>query len=217
MVPWPKVALGLAVIVAIAILFYRHGDMDAVHAYASRIDPMLAFGLLLLLPLAGVPVSILHVAAGIRFGAQVGLLLVAVSILLQLLASYGIVQAARPWFARFRWVRALRSRIPSGAHASISTVTVLLPGAPYAAINYMLPLLGVPLRTYLLVAFPLHTLRSTITVAFGDQSDDLTAARLGLLLGYAALLLGGSWLAYHRIRGQLEGRPPAEGDQKQPA
>lgn len=215
--PWPKLVPAAIVIAAVVVLTYHNGDIQALHAYAARLDASLAFGLLVILPLLGVPVSVLHVAAGIRFGVQLGLLLVAVSILLQLLASYGLVQAFGRRISHVRWVRGLRARIPAGAHASVSLVTVLLPGAPYAAINYVLPILGVPLRTYLLVAFPLHTLRSTITVTFGDQSDQLTATRLALLLAYASLVLAGSWLAYHRVRAQLEDQPPAEGDQKQPA
>lgn len=214
---WPKLVAVIVVFAAVAAMVYRHGDMAAVHAEAARLPAGPAFALLLVLPLLGMPVSILHIAAGIRFGVGLGLALVALSILLQLLASYALVRVAGRRLARRRWVQELRDRIPAGAHVSVTVVTVLLPGAPYAAINYVLPLLGVPLRTYLAVAFPLHTLRSTITVAFGGQSDELTPARLALLLGYASLVLAGSWVTYRRIRGQLEDRPPAAGDQKQPA
>lgn len=204
-------------LLGLAVLAYRTGDMEAVHAHAVNLHPVLAFLLLLVLPLLGVPVSILHIAAGIRFGVQLGLVLVAVTIFLQLLASYALVHA---WHARFsaaRWVRQLRARIPPGAHGSVSVVTVLLPGAPYAAINYVVPLLGVPLRTFLLAAFPLHTIRSTVTVTLGDQSANLTPVRLALLLAYALVVLTACWVTYRRIRTQLEDRPPAAGDQKQPA
>lgn len=191
--------------------------MEAVHAYTADLHPAVAFALLLVLPLLGVPVSILHIAAGIRFGVQPGLVLVALSIFLQLLASYALVHACRARFTGARWFRRMREQIPPGTHASISVVTVLLPGAPYAAINYVLPLLGVPLRTYLLVAFPLHTIRSTVTVTLGDQSDDLTPTRLALLLTYALVILGASWLTYRRMRAQLESQPPGADGQRQPA
>ncbi len=206
--------LGLA---ALAFLLYRNGNMAAVHAYASGLNPVAAFSLLLGLPLLGVPVSLIHIAAGIRFGVQLGLALVALSILLQLLASYAIVHVWRRHFDHARWLQHVRERIPRGAHTSISIVTVLLPGAPYAAINYVLPLLGVPLRTYLLVAFPLHCLRSTVTVAFGDQSHQLTPMRLAFLLAYALVILGASSLTYRRLRARLESQPAGAGDQKQPA
>lgn len=176
-----------------------------------------AFALLAVLPLLGFPASLLHVAAGIRFGAALGLALVSLSICLQLLASFAVVKLWRAHFERARWVDRVRKRIPQGAHASICVFTVLLPGAPYAGINYVLPLMGVPLRTYLLCCLPLHTLRSTVTVVFGDQSDELTPARLAGLAAYALTILGASWWMYRRLRRQFENPRPAANDPKPPA
>lgn len=213
--PWKRiasVALGLALIAA----FVFHGlDIGQVHAYAARLNGFVAFALLTVLPLVGFPASILHVAAGIRFGIPLGLALVAASIFLQLLASYALVHRFHDRFAHR--LAPLRDRIPPGAHASICVLAVLLPGAPFAAINYLLPFIGVPLRTYLLCCLPLHALRSTVTVSFGDQSDHLTPARLAALIAYALLILGASLWTYRRLKGQL-GDPPAAGDdRKQPA
>jgi uncharacterized membrane protein YdjX (TVP38/TMEM64 family) len=176
-----------------------------------------AFALLVCLPLVGVPASVLHVAAGIRFGGLLGFGLVALSIALQLLASYAIVRVWRRYFETARWVARLRQRIPQGAHASVCTFTVLLPGAPYSAINYTLALLGVPLRTLLLCAFPLHALRATVTVALGDQSRQLTALRLGALLAYALLILGSSWWMYRRLQSRFSNPRPAADDRKRRA
>jgi len=208
------VAAGFA---AVLILVHHLIDIDAVHARAAKLNGWAAFGLLVVLPLVGFPVSILHIAAGIRFGAGWGMVVVSSSILLQLLASYAIVHHWRHWFEKTRWIRRLRERVPEGAHPSICIFTVLLPGAPYSAINYVLPLVGVPLPTYILCCLPLHTLRSTITVVLGDQSDRLTAARLMVLIAYALTVLGASFLTYRRMRSQLEGPPEAADDPKQPA
>jgi uncharacterized membrane protein YdjX (TVP38/TMEM64 family) len=216
-IPWRKLALFAVASAAVAVLVYRHSDMEVVHARAAEFHPALAFGLLVVLPLFGVPVSILHIAAGIRFGVQWGLVLVSLSIALQLIGSYAIVHL---WQARFEaatWIRALRQRIPKGTHASITTVTVLLPGAPYVAINYLLPLLGVPLRYLLLIAYPIHTIRSTVTVTLGDQSDQLTPVRLALLLAYWLTILTACSLLYRRVRKQLEDPPPVADGRRQPA
>jgi uncharacterized membrane protein YdjX (TVP38/TMEM64 family) len=212
--PWKKIA-GIAVTFAIVAACVFHGlDIQKVHAYAGRLNGGVAFALLTLLPLIGFPASVLHVAAGIRFGIPLGLTLVAASILLQLLASYALVHAFHDRFAH--WLAPLRQRIPAGAHASICVLAVLLPGAPFAAINYVLPLIGVRLRTYLLCCLPLHVLRSTVTVSFGGQSDHLTATRLVVLVAYALLILGASWWTYRRVKGQLEGQPSAGDDPTQP-
>jgi uncharacterized membrane protein YdjX (TVP38/TMEM64 family) len=205
------------VIGILALLLHRSIDIDAVHAQAARLPGPLAFTLLVLLPMLGVPVSLLHVAVGIRFGALLGFALVVVSIVLQLVASYGIAHLWRRRFEQARWITRLRKRIPEGAHASVCAFTVLLPGAPYAAINYTLPLLGVPLRTLLLCALPLHALRATITVALGDQSDQLTAARLSALLAYALLILGACWWMYRRLQLRFANPRRAANGRKQPA
>jgi uncharacterized membrane protein YdjX (TVP38/TMEM64 family) len=201
---------------AISAVVYSRVDLESVHREAGRFNGAAAFGLLILLPLLGFPASLLHVAAGIRFGAALGLVLVSLSILVQLCASFAATRIWRQRFERTRWVRRIRERIPEGAHASVCVFTLLLPGVPYAAVNYVLPIIGVPLRTFLACAWPLHTLRSTITVIFGDQSAQLTAARLAILLAYALTIAGASWWTYRRLQSQFEDQPRAAGDQKQP-
>ena len=215
--PWRKIATIAVFAGAVAAALYHQIDVEAIHATAARLDAGVAFALLVVLPLVGFPASILHVAAGIRFGTALGLVLVCLSIGLQLLGSYAIVRFWRPRFERARWLKKLRARIPAGAHASVTVFTVLLPGAPDAAINYVLPLIGVPLRTFVLCAWPLHTLRSTVTVAFGDQSAHLTLTRLAVLLAYALTILGVSWWMYARLQSQFSGRRPAADGRKRRA
>lgn len=216
-IPWGRLAIPIALLAAIGGLFAYYGDIEAVHAAADRLDPVAAFALLVVLPLLGFPASLLHVAAGIRFGGKLGLALVSLSILLQLLASFAIVKLWRERLDRSRWLRRVRERLPEGTHPSLCVMAVLLPGAPYAAINYVLPLIGVPLRTFVLCCWPVHTLRSTITVFFGDQSDRLTAARLAVLALYALAIFGASWWMYRRVRSQLGDPRPAAGGRKRPA
>lgn len=207
--------MGACLIATAALLLYRQIDVGQVHAAAERFNGVAAFALLAVLPLAGFPASVLHVAAGIRFGSGLGLLLVAASIFLQLLASYAIVHLWRHRLARWAWVQRLRRRIPRGAHASLCVFAVLLPGAPYSGINYVLPLMGVPFRTYLCCCLPLHTFRATVTVFLGDHSDHLTGARLAWLVGYALLILGASAWMFHRLRSQLGDPPARAGGRKQ--
>lgn len=215
--PWGKIATFVLILAAVGALVYTRVDIEQIHQQAEQFNGFVAFALLVVLPLVGFPASLLHVAAGIRFGAVLGLALVSLSILIQLFASYAIVHVWRKHFESARWLRKVRDRIPKGAHAGVSIFTVLLPGVPFAGVNYVLPLIGVPLRTFILCAWPLHTLRSTITVVLGDQSDHLTASRLAVLGAYALLIVGASWWTYRRLQSQFEGPLPAAGDQKQPA
>lgn len=212
---WARVFMLLVVVALVIGAWTGRINVQGVHEVADRLNGAVAFGLLVVLPLCGFPVSVLHLAAGIRFGAPLGFALVSLSILLQLLASYWLVRLWREGFAR-RFDN-LRRRIPQGAHASLCVFAVLLPGAPYVAINYVLPLIGVRLRTFILYCWPLHTLRSTVTVLLGDQTDKLTLERLVVLGVYALLLTGGSWWVYRRLRRQLGDPQPGGDDRMQPA
>jgi uncharacterized membrane protein YdjX (TVP38/TMEM64 family) len=205
-----------AVLIAAGVaVLYHQVDLDRVRDTAEKLNGGVAFLLLTLLPLIGFPVSVLHVAAGLRFGVPLGLALVWTSILLQLLASYGIVHWKRRYFAqRFK---SLREKIPHGAHASVTVFTMLIPGAPFFAQNYTLAVIGVPLRLYLPICLPMHAARSSIAVILGGESQHLTPLRVSLLLLYVAAVLGASWWAWRRIRSTLGDRPTMAGGRKQPA
>jgi uncharacterized membrane protein YdjX (TVP38/TMEM64 family) len=208
---WKTWAIGVPVIVGFYLLT-RAINLEAIHQSAQKLNGVLAFVLLTVLPLLGFPVTVLHVTAGIKFGVTKGLLLVALSILLQLLASYGLVHWRRKYFERK--FKDVRKQIPPGAHGPVTLFTLLLPGVPYFAKNYVLPVAGVPLRTYLLWAFPIHTARSAIAVIFGEESDHLTPARLAMMAGYFVAVLAASWWALRRIKAQVGDRPKAAGGRK---
>jgi uncharacterized membrane protein YdjX (TVP38/TMEM64 family) len=196
-------------------LLARGVDLDELHAAALRLNGGVAFALLTVLPLAGFPVNVLHVAAGFRFGFAGGMALVALSILLQLLASHALVRCCPGWFARrFAGVRA---RLPPATHPTVCVFTLLLPGVPYFVQNYTLALIGVPLRTYLACCLPLHVLRAAVTVGLGHQGSHFSRAGLLLLAGYWLLVLTGAWTAYRRLRRQLAGPPPAADGPTPPA
>lgn len=207
----------LAVLLIGGLYAVFHGRLDpaTVHRYADRLNGEAAFALLVVLPLLGFPASVLHFAAGLRFGVELGLSLVAVSIGLQLVASYFLVHAFGDRIGRR--LEGVRRRIPRGAQASVAIFAVLLPGVPFAAVNYVLPLLGIRLRTYLLCCWPLHTLRATVTVLLGGVIGEFTGARATVLVVYAVLLTVASAWTYRRLRRQLGDPPAVEGDRTQPA
>lgn len=206
---WTWLALAAAGCAGL-VLLYRLIDVRALHDHAQHLDGLTVFVVMTVLPMFGFPVSVLHVAAGVRFGTGLGLALTTFSILLQLLASYALVKAAPDFFARR--VEPLRRRLPKAAHVPLTQFTMLLPGAPYFAQNYVLPLVGVPLGTYLLWSFPLHVVRSVAGVIFGHESADLTPAKLaGFGLYSVAIGLTCAW-SFRRLRRQMKDRPPMAGD-----
>ena len=103
---WRTWVIGIPLLTGFYFLS-RAFNIETVHAYAEKLNGVLAFALLTILPLLGFPVSVLHITAGIKFGVVRGILLVALSILIQLLASYGLVHWRRKIF---------RTKIPGYPH-----------------------------------------------------------------------------------------------------
>jgi uncharacterized membrane protein YdjX (TVP38/TMEM64 family) len=206
----------LAVVACVAIaLLYRRIDPDAVQSWALRMDGWAVFGALTLLPMFGFPVTILHVAAGVKYGFWLGLLLVGVSIFIQQALSYWLVTLMPDFFAR-RFA-GLRDRLPRTAHKSVTLFTLLMPGAPYFAQNYVLPLVGVPFGIYMWIGVPMHWVRSIIAVIFGEVFTEFTWQRaVGFALYGATIMLIWGW-SFRRLRAQLQDRPPAAGGRTQRA
>lgn len=208
-----------AFLVAVLLLLswgYRQIDVAALHDRAAKVSGPMVFILMTVLPLLGFPVSVLHAVAGVRFGLGWGFLLVAISILLQLLSAHRIVGLAPHFFARR--LNALRRRLPDAAHQPLTIFTMLLPGAPYSAQIYVLPLVGVPLNVYLAWSLPINVARSIVGIAFGEFSDRLTPLTVSLFLLYGVTIMALSAWSFQRLRKQIAaGRPPEEGDPKPPA
>lgn len=211
-----RLVLLAIVLLAVGLFLWFRGSQTllALHGWAVGIDGGLLFLALTVLPLVGFPVSVLHAAAGAKFGLMTGLLLVGVSIALQLAASYAIVWVAPRFFARrFDW---LRRKLPPTTHRSLTVFTMLLPGAPYFAQNYVLPVVGVPLGIFFAYSFPIHFGRSVVGVIFGEWSGDMTSGRVAMLAVYAVGVTITCGLAFRRLRARLRNQQPAAGGPKPP-
>ena len=199
------VAAGLCVLLA---LTYRIIDIPTLVEHARHLNGFVVFALVTILPLFGFPVTVAHAVVGVRFGLKLGFPLVALSIVLQLLASYGLAAAAPKFFAAR--VEPLRQRLPKTAHTALTQFTMLLPGVPYWAQNYVLPIAGVPLRTYLLWGGAIHIARSAASIVLGGLSDRLTPLRLGGFALYAlAVTLACAW-TFRRLRDQIRAQQAAD-------
>lgn len=198
--PWGKIAIVAVILLGIGLLS-RQIDVDEVHAYTKRFDSWIVFVAITLLPLVGFPVTVLHVLAGMRWGPKLGYTLVVLSIVLQLFASYALVHLFRPVFERR--LAKFRERIPKGAHGPVTLFTALLPGVPFFAKNYLIPVMGVPLWTFIMWCFPLHALRASLAVLFGHQSNELTPTRIAWFCAYFVLItLSCAWV-FRRLRAEV--------------
>jgi uncharacterized membrane protein YdjX (TVP38/TMEM64 family) len=173
-------------------------DIDQVHREAAQVPALVAFGLMIVLPLVGCPATLVNLCAGVRFGVAGGLPLVALAIVIHQLMAFQLVRWKPTMFGHL--VDPIRKRLPKGSHGSVAVFSALIPGVPYWMQVYSMPLIGLKLRTVLLYCVPLHTIRSLIALIGGDISDHPSTGWLVGLGIYAVVLMSVCAYAGRRIR-----------------
>lgn len=206
-------AIGVGVVLLVGVVMLgRRFDFAAVHAWTERVNGFAVFAAMALLPLVGFPISVLHAAAGIKFGLGWGLVLAALALVVHLVLSFALVRLLPGFFAKR--LDFLRRRLPPTTHRAATFFTLLMPAAPYFAQNYLVPLIGVPFSMFFAIGFPLHLVRSVISLYVGDMSAHPTPGRIAFVAGYAVVVtLAWGW-AFRRLRAQLRAQPKAAGDPK---
>ncbi len=203
--------LGVVGFMALLFWVWRTVPMDRWRGWVETLPAAPLLSALAVLPIFGFPVSALHLATGARFGFGVGVLAVAGSTAVHLLASFGLARKVdrpmRRLLARFGW---RLPPVPRTAAWPFTTWVVLLPGVSYAVKNYVPPLGGVPLRIYLLVEFPLHVAQALVGLALGHVAIHFSwwLASAAVLYG-AALVALSYWLA-RRFRAATAERAGAQ-------
>ncbi|WP_221032120.1 VTT domain-containing protein [Actomonas aquatica] len=199
--------LVVALLFIVVPLAWGRVDFERMHDWAEHVNPALLFAALVLLPLVTVPVTPLNILAGIRFGLVGGLTFVAAAIIVQHVLAYFVARVL-PGLVR-RKLDPLRQRLPRNAHADATVFTSLIPGAPYWAQLYVLPLIGVPLFTYVLLSSGLHTIRSLTAIIAGEISDDPSIGWGIALLVYGTTLAITCVYAGRRMARKYRDHPPA--------
>ncbi len=181
--------VSIACVVAFLVLFY-FVDTHALHDWAEKLPGWLVFAFMAFLPVLGVPISLLLVIGGARFGAIGGLIASAFAIAVNLLLTFWVTKFVlrKPITAFFKKSKYKIPQIPTGEYVSVSLLTALVPGLPYAAKNYLLVLAGVPFRVFFWTCLPAHFFHASLGVLFGDFTKKWTPARIIFLIGYGIIL-----------------------------
>ena len=168
------------------VLLQRHLDLAQIHTRAQALPGLAVAAAIAVLPLIGFPVSVLHLVAGVRFGFLGGIVVVAVT---------GIIQHVLGWvLVRYLPARLLarlapwRAKLAGSGHLNATLICCLIPGMPYTLPLYLLPALGVPLPLLFGLAPLIHTARALVTILLGEMSGDLTPMRLFALSAYYLVL-----------------------------
>jgi uncharacterized membrane protein YdjX (TVP38/TMEM64 family) len=200
---------GLA-LAALALATWIWSDESrALAQHAMTLGRWPAFIALLILPLIGFPLSVLALAAGLRFGLVPALLLMAPALAFHLVFSFFV---ARHWLKRplLRWLSHYDftlPRAPDGESFSVALLINFIPGPPYFAKNYLLAVAELPFRAYFFAGLIANLLNTSMGILAGDFFRHMNLQGGAILTAYVLII---SFFC-HRLVRQLRRRaaPPA--------
>ncbi len=186
--------VGLALLAALVPLLWEHRGLvsrenaQALADSVKEMGPLAFFGLLAVLPLAGVPVSPFLVVAP-AFGTTVALVGCISAMGTNMALGWLIAgRLFRPFFERL--VARFGYSVPElspGRMTSVAVMLRIMPGMPFPLQNYLLGLARMPFGRYMAVSLPINAAVVTGVVLAGDA---LLNGNVGLAFAAAALLIG---------------------------
>ena len=199
---WVVAAAALGLIVLGLVWRYTELTWGGVIEWIDSLNPIAVLPLMALLPIAGFPISVVYLFAGVRFGPIWGGVVVAGVTLIHLLGTYLVAGSfLREPLKRFIERRhAHLPEIPVDEQAAVCVIAALVPGLPYVVRNYLLALSGVKLRYYVGVCLPIYVARSYVTILMGNMGNDPTKTKIIVLLLIDALKVGICALVIWRLR-----------------
>jgi uncharacterized membrane protein YdjX (TVP38/TMEM64 family) len=200
------ILLGLAVLAGLGLAWVTWGGdlragVVAVMETVRSAGPLVFFGAMAVLPLAGFPLSPFTFAAGPVFGPQMGVvpvILCAVSaVAINMTLAYWIAaRGMRPLVMRLMvWLGRTLPEIPAGSAAKLTFFVRVIPATPFFVQNYLLGLARVPFGLYLGISVAVLAGFIVVTIVAGDalvrgDKTMLLAAGVGcVVVGIATHLI----------------------------
>lgn len=177
---------------AIALFVFLDIDWHALQHALAALDTGTVLVLTTVLPLFGLPISLVYFVIGARFGPVDGLGVVTLITVLHLLGTHLIGRGVlRKQLERVLTKTNHRTpRVPPGENTAIALMVLLAPAVPYFIRNYILALSGIPLRAYFWIALPIHVLRSYVALFIGDFGSAPSQRGVVLIVVYYVIQLG---------------------------
>lgn len=209
---WIALPVMVGVIAFMGFSEFQWRDLPAVF---MQLNVALLLTLMAVLPIVGFPITLVYLAAGVRFGPLLGGAVVAGVTAVHLLGTRWIARR----FLREPLERSLGGRgyhlpeVPEGDEAGLAVMGVLVPGLPYFVRNYLLAIADIPLATFLAVCVPLYVARAYVVIFLGDLSQAPSSRGFALLGAIYALKLGAcGWVLWRMRRHYLRRRAVPAGN-----
>jgi len=189
----------VTIILAAAVYFLIQGGYaeKIISVINEDLHPGLFILLTVILPALGFPVSVFLVAAGLKFGIAWGFLLWVCILLLHTTIGYIAAHFLRPLLVRFfkeRMGYTIPS-VPDNNQAMFSFLFLAVPGLPYAAKNYILPLAGVAFRYCVIMNCIVQSLIGLPFIILGRSGEKMDPTLFSLaIFAFAVLFVFLRWL-----------------------
>lgn len=191
-----KLLAGAALLVLLAATLYLILTFDLFHRVTALVNdktpPVLFLGLMLALPLAGVPLTLFLLFVGAKFGLFTGILLLEAVLPLQMAAAFLLAHGVRKPLAAYL-VNRRQYRIPvvpDHHELMFSFFFITFPGFPYAVKLYLLPLAGVKFRYCVWLNWAINGVMCIPFVLLGKSAMDLNAEMFAATLVVFFILFG---------------------------
>ncbi len=213
--------IGVCVLLG-ALAHFVH--LRTIHQWGMSVNGWLLFLLMSVLPLVGVPISILTVMAGAKYGPWGGIALTGGVVAFHLMASRWLARhwLRKPVEALLNKTQYKMPRVRKGEYVGVCLLAALLPGPSYTLKNYFLVLSNLPFKIVLLVGLPAHLFALSPGIMFGDFTGAMTVPKVVFLVIYLLMVIGTCHWLIHRLRTRKKqitkksGQQLAANDRKQP-
>lgn len=162
----------------------------------DKSTPTLPFiAVMLSLPVAGFPVSVILMIAGIKFSLFRAIMLWALIVPIHTIIGYYLANALRNTLLHILTVKLgyRIPKIPEKHEAFFSFIFLAVPGIPYAGKNYLLPLAGVKFRYCVLMNAIIQVLLAIPFIMLGKSAVEMNLIFLLIAAGFLATGAAGIW------------------------
>ena len=192
-----SLTLGLVLVGWLLYLYRGNLNRESIVAFSERLPAFWVIVAFLVLPLCGMPIRIMLILAGFRFGFAGGMVLSVIGLPLHNFAAYFIAHGSFRDAVRGFLKRSGYAIPPIQPRHRIwfTAVVAAIPGPPYFAKLYLLALTDLPLRVFVGVGAPIYTALSVVPVGIGGAVVEFEAKWFYLLAGgFVLITVIGLWL-----------------------
>ena len=184
--------------VGAAFLLGDHLSLEKTLALINNdLSPLLFVSLMIVLPILGFPISVFLVITGIKFGIFSAVLLWFLVLPVHALLGYAAARYLSPILKKLlnNVLGYKVPIIPAQHEAMFSLFFLAIPGIPYAAKNYLLPLAGVSVRYCVVMNCLVQSLLGLPFIILGKSGAEMNPSLFSIAIALlACFILVLNWL-----------------------